>query len=396
MKRLYWILCGFLFCNSISAQIDDCFADRVANGDSLFSIRNYEAALDYFNAAKSCVNQPEDLSELNKKINKTKNEIKKARIQAFSLSKDYVYIKSRGEKDNIIITLGNIRNWDFDKNNCPDWLVITKTKDGFIYECQPNNQPIERTCTINLKAGSIAKNFRVRQEKASEYLMLSQTALHMSPQGGEQSVTVSTNAIAGYNIISQCPWASVTSLRNNVIVTVKPNPKHDPRYGNIYVRTEACSQLIRVTQEAKPSKFLLDVVALRILSDFELSMSFRLENGNHIQFDGGLWDILRYNNLSGGISASYIWSYEFAEIWALHYGVGLGIGGVRRPYADPKSRFVIAAVPSVSIECAPIGWEIAGKQVGLTLDYRPYVGTDCAGFYHNLTNFNLGVRLHLH
>ena len=192
-------------------------------------------------------------------------------------------------------------------------------------------------------------------------------------------------------------WVKVISSRDDKLkLYVEQNEKHEQRTGSVFVNTKSCSKSIRINQDAKPSDFLLDIVALRIVSDFELSMSFRLKNGDHIQFDAGFWDILRNYNLSGGFSASYIWTYDFADIWSLNYGIGLGFGGVRRPYATPEGRFVIAAVPSIGIECAPDGWEIAGKQVGLTLDYRPYVGTDCAGFYHNLTNFNLGVRLHLH
>ena len=396
MRRFIGILCIVMGSISLSAQNDNCYAYRVAEGDSLFSIRMYADALEYYKAATSCVNKPGDLSELNKKIVRTEAEIKKIKIKEFSLSQDYVWVESVGTKGSVSVTLKNISKWNYEEKDCPSWLNIERTKTGFIYECQPNNQPAERTCSIKFKAGNITKTFIVQQGKAKEYLTLSPTSIHSSSQEGEHVVSVNTNALTGFEITSGLTWAKVSSSQNSITINLAENEKHDPRYGNIYVRTKSCIESIRVTQEAKPSNFLLDVVALRILSDFELSMSFRLKNGDHIQFDAGFWDILRRNNLSGGFSASYIWKHEFTDMWSLHYGIGLGLGGVRRPYADPSSRFVIVAVPSVGVECAPNGWNIAGKQVGLTLDYRPYIGTDCVGFYHNLTNINLGVRLHLH
>lgn len=396
MRRFIGILSVVLGSISLFAQNDNCYAYRVAEGDSLFAIRMYTGALEYYKAATSCVNKPDDLSELNKKISRTENEIKKSKIKTFSLSEDAVWIESVGAKGSIDITLKNISRWSYDENDCPSWLNIEKTKTGFKYECHPNNQPAERTCSIRFKAGNIAKTFVVKQGKAKEYLTLSPTSIHSSSQGGEQIVSVNTNALLGFEITSGLPWAKISSSQNSITINIAENEKHDPRYGNIYVRTKSCIESVRVVQDAKPSNFLLDIVATRILSDFELSMSFRLKNGDHIQFDAGFWDILRRNNLSGGFSASYIWTYEFTDMWSLHYGIGLGLGGVRRPYADPVSRFVVAAVPSVGVECAPDGWNIAGRQVGLTLDYRPYIGTDCVGFYHNLTNINLGVRLHLH
>ena len=396
MRRLLGIVSILLFSNSIIAQIDNCYTSRVTRGDSLFSLKRFEDAKVYYNEATFCVDKPDDLSELKKKIRQTENEINKLKIKEFSLSWDYVWAESIGTKGNVSITLKNISRWNYEEKDCPSWLSIEKTKSGFLYECQPNNQPAERACSIKFKAGNITKTFIVQQGKAKEYLILSPTSIQSSSQGSEHVVSVNTNALTGFEITSGFSWAKVSSSQNSVTINLAENEKYDPRYGNIYVRTKSCVETIRVKQEAKPSNFLLDVVALRILSDFELSMSFRLKSGGHIQFDAGFWDILRRNNLSGGFSASYIWTYEFTDMWSLHYGIGLGLGGVRRPYAEPVSRFVVAAVPSVGVECAPDGWNIAGRQVGLTLDYRPYIGTDCIGFYHNLTNINLGVRLHLH
>lgn len=396
MKRSYILLAILICCTSLFAQIDNCFSDRVAKGDSLFSSKKYEDALDYFVEAKSCVKKPDDLSILNEKIKKAKKEIDKAKNKTFSLDKNYVSINSEGASGRVSVTLAGMEKWDFDTKEFPSWLVVTKTKTGFDYECLPNHQPKGRSCSIQLKAGTLTQTFTVHQKEVKEYLIVSPTSVQFSSQAGEQTVNVSTNATSEVCIKSQLPWTKVTASQSDIRIEVEPNTKYDPRYGYIYLQTANCSQSIRVSQSAKPSNFLLDVAALRILSDFELSVSFRLKNGQHIQFDGGLWDILRYKNLSGGFSASYIWSYEFTDMWRLHYGIGLGIGGVKRPSTDIQSRFIVAAVPSIGIECAPKDWLVCGKRIGLTIDYRPYLGTDCVGFYHNATNINLGVRLHLH
>ncbi len=397
MPKFIGLILSSLFSLSIYAQTVNCYAIQVAKGDSLFSLKMYDEAKLLYEEAKHCMDMPDDLSELDKKLSRTIYEINKLKAPEFTFSTDNVFAEINGARGSVTIKQRNIKNWDYNKEECPDWFVITKTDAGFDYVCQPNGEPLERTCVITFKAKNITRTFSVRQRAAAEYLTLSQNSVQASSDGGEAEVDVQTNAINGFSVATSTSWVKVISSRDDKLkLYVEQNEKHEQRTGSVFVNTKSCSKSIRINQDAKPSDFLLDIVALRIVSDFELSMSFRLKNGDHIQFDAGFWDILRNYNLSGGFSASYIWTYDFADIWSLNYGIGLGFGGVRRPYATPEGRFVIAAVPSIGIECAPDGWEIAGKQVGLTLDYRPYVGTDCAGFYHNLTNFNLGVRLHLH
>ena len=77
MRRLLGVVSILLFTTSIIAQIDNCYTSRVTRGDSLFSLKKFEDAIVYYNEATYCVDKPDDLSELKKKIRQTENEINK-------------------------------------------------------------------------------------------------------------------------------------------------------------------------------------------------------------------------------------------------------------------------------------------------------------------------------
>lgn len=393
MKKIVLALLCTFFCLSNHAQ-EACYSVWVGQADTYYDSKNYQAAWDYYSAAKDCVDKPSDMSYIEGRLKKLKAILNPP---VFEVSSDRVSVSNAGSNGKIAIRVKNINSWRIVSTDIPNWLNVSKKGSSVEYKVEKNPTIETRTYILRLKADKLEQSIIFVQNAEDVFLRVSMGTVRIDNRGGTHSISISTNDPNGYSISNVDSWLKITKTESGIDLSCEANAQYEIRATNITASTTSKSETIRVIQEAKPIRFRFDAASVRVVSDFEMSARFMLKNGDHIQIDAGIWDIWRSGNLSGGFSASYIWTHEFTDEWILDYGVGLGFGGVRRyeSFGDKSSRFVVAAVPSIGLEWAPYNWNAGNYHFGLFVDYRPFLGTDCKGFYHNATNFNIGARLHL-
>ena len=67
------IIVGLLLC-CVSAFAESCYKSRVETGDYAMNRAQYDRAIAYYEAAKKCVDAPQDLRSLNRKIANAKSK----------------------------------------------------------------------------------------------------------------------------------------------------------------------------------------------------------------------------------------------------------------------------------------------------------------------------------
>jgi hypothetical protein len=254
---------------------DRCFDD----GDYACAIEKYNVAFKsstgknkqiaemYLGRARNCAEwltaadlafDNEDLTEaeeIYKKIldSNPKDANVKKRLEnccaTLSVSKTNLSFSSTGGNESVTVTTTNTETYSV--HAVPEWSKVEKFVDNFVITCDPNTGTATRRHHFTVAAGDKTERIYISQTGRDQTtLTVSHENLLFPPAGGEQRITVMTNATT-YSVNGLPSWCTVQKYTGYFIVNCVPNSESAERIGNFMITADDKSVRINNRQSGK-------------------------------------------------------------------------------------------------------------------------------------------------
>jgi hypothetical protein len=188
--------------------------------DLAFNSKNYTKAKENYNSVLD--SNPND-NYVKGQLDKINIIIIESTIKKLTVSKTQISFKSSGGSDNITInTNSNLYTIDL----LPNWCSVQKYDSYIVINCTNNYKNTARNDYFNVKAGDKTIRVNISQEgvaqKIESSLSLSKISLSFPKEGGDENITVITNA-SDFSVIFLPTWCTIKKFKDYITVTCLSN-----------------------------------------------------------------------------------------------------------------------------------------------------------------------------
>ena len=164
-------------------------------------------------------------------------------------SVENVTFPSKGETNTVEI----LSNTDWKVTEAPGWVVTNKEDGKITLTAQANGENKDRKAELKIESTSKAVIINIYQGAGLDHLAFSKNDLHFGADGGDEYITVYTDA-EDWSFGDFPHWCQVSKVADNLIrVHCTPNnPINIQREASVNVTTGKQTLGINVSQEAKP------------------------------------------------------------------------------------------------------------------------------------------------
>ena len=377
------IIVGLLLC-SVSAFAESCYKSRVETGDYAVSRAQYDRAIAYYEAAKKCVDAPQDLRSLNRKIANAKSKKEELENRITVSLTDISFEASGNYSKSIQVT--SRRKWSYNASQVPYWLTVDKVNNSLTVSCADNKVTQSRSFELVISNGKgVSKKILIEQKaKKQSYISLSEYNLRFSGEGGSaQPIAVYTDA---ENFTAKADkngwWLDVKRYGSDIHITAYKNTMKFERDAKVRVVTDDGSVVtIGVTQERKPHSTVLRSIGLRGGGSIEAFLQFNVKDRSLFDIGIGRWN----QSEAWGLTGTYDYMFLDGVNWNSYIGAGLALGVESHKYG------LIGALAG-NLELEYIGLD----PFGIAISYTPKIGYGTKGaFFGDYINFNVVLRYYL-
>jgi hypothetical protein len=171
-----------------------------------------------------------------------------------SVSKENLSFSSSGGGESITV---NTNASSYSLNALPSWCTIQKYTGYFIVTCNVNLASTTRTGSFTVTAGDKSVRINVSQlgvqPKPETTLSVAKGNLSFSSSGGNESITVTTNA-GSYSLNVLPSWCTVQKYTGHFVIACSANSASTTRTGSFTVTAGDKSVRINVSQSGVPPK----------------------------------------------------------------------------------------------------------------------------------------------